>query len=100
MNNELKELYTGKIVNILAQQASITAQGRDYKGELDWALNKILALLQAERTNIVAEISGLKQNHFIDEDGTRYCNLPHEYCDTCTHNQALDQAIDIVKSNK
>lgn len=38
------EEITGKIVNILAYQAVITAQGESYTGEKDWALNKLTQL--------------------------------------------------------
>lgn len=37
-----------KILDILAFQAGITAQGWNYTGEKDWALNKILNLIDSE----------------------------------------------------
>ena len=57
-------------------------------------------LLNLHSAHLVERISELKVKHLIDENGKEYCDLPHEYCDTCEHNQALDQAIDIVKNNK
>ena len=57
-------------------------------------------LLTTHTAHLVERISELKVKHLIDENGKEYCDLPHEYCDTCEHNQALDQAIDIVKNNK
>lgn len=42
------EEITGKTVNILAYQAVITAQGENYTGEKDWALNKLRDLFKEE----------------------------------------------------
>lgn len=42
------EEITGKIINILAYQAVITAQGENYTGEKDWALNKLTKLIGQE----------------------------------------------------
>ena len=60
----------------------------------------IHSLLDQHSAHLVERISELKVKHLIDENGKEYCDLPHEYCDTCEHNKALDQAIDIVKNNK
>ena len=71
-----------------------------YELDPDKIKDFIQTLLDQHSAHLVERISELKVKHFIDEDGKEYCNLPHEYCDTCEHNQALDQAIDIVKNNK
>ncbi len=40
-----KQKISAEIINILSYQQVITNQGINYTGEKDWALNKILALL-------------------------------------------------------
>lgn len=45
MNDTEKQKITAEIINILSYQQVITNQGINYTGEKDWALNKILALL-------------------------------------------------------
>ena len=45
---ESNEILTAKIIDILAYQAHITSQGRDYRGEKDWALNRILKIINNE----------------------------------------------------
>ena len=44
--NENKQELIPKIINILSYQKSITDQGVNYTGEKDWALNKILELIE------------------------------------------------------
>lgn len=45
-NNKWIEESKVKIIDILSYQHSISQQGVNYTGEKDWALNKIIELLQ------------------------------------------------------
>lgn len=79
------EEITGKIVNILAYQAVITAQGENYTGEKDWALNKLRDLFKEELQKarqdwLREEIVRLENEKFVwltpeemkEHDGCRY----------------------------
>lgn len=46
-----KEELIAKIIDILSYQQVITNQGTNYTGEKDWALNKILELIEFCKSN-------------------------------------------------
>lgn len=68
------EEITGKIVNILAYQAVITAQGESYTGEKDWALNKLIELfhqqLQKAREEVINSVTITVLNSRTLEEST------------------------------
>ena len=79
---EIVEQLKGKIVNILAIQAGITAQGWDYEGEKDWALKQINTLIDKALTQysdtLREKIEGMKKEMVSvqesDEDYNRHGN--------------------------
>jgi hypothetical protein len=73
--------YTSKIVHILAYQATITAQGENYTGEKDWALNKILKLMEDYARQQVQEAVEAKREYWIkvfDSAPVREKEHPHD----------------------
>jgi len=50
-----EEKITAQIVDILSYQQSITSQGVNYRGEKDWALNKIKELVNDIRQKTIDE---------------------------------------------
>lgn len=109
----VKQKYTPKIIDILAYQQTITNQGNNYTGEKDWALNKIVELIDlaiAERDREVVEMI----NKFIEEayfhaesSGWSANNLrtgePIKDFHTPSYNRGLDESkkiINLINSKK
>ncbi len=122
IDEELKDKYVPRILDILILQQKITNQGWNYEGEKDVALNAILKLIKDDRSSLLSEIEErieagkqeIPTNELKDivlalradspevlehrriRDDKLFC----AHLKNAAHNAALDSASEVVRSFK
>jgi hypothetical protein len=89
-----KAKYTPQIVDILAYQAVITAQGSAYTGEKDWALNKILALIEATHKSAIEECVRVAESRRPDYPMGKHAGK--SFCPQCEDLGAYNALTDLI----
>ena len=103
LTNEQKDTLVTKILDVLAHQSTITAQGRDYNGELDWALTRLLNIieeqLERQRMEIRGELAEKKRQY--DEICVESKKRGHTYSATVygTGSDTVQQMLNLPSLN-